>query len=140
MIDGTAPCSPTPAGAEPDPQGGRRASADAQRGGAERRPEPERERSASAEDRRGRVPLLRWAGIAYASLAAAALGWNRSVGHPWAYLDSAAAASGIRWGRDLALGLACAAAVIALSQRLTTRTRWGAALARELAEALGPLT
>src|SRR2546426_4519487 len=77
---------------------------------------------------RGRVPLLRWAGIAYASLAAAALGWNRSVGHPWAYLDSAAAASGIRWGRDLALGLACAAAVIALSQRLTTRTRWGAAL------------
>ncbi len=87
-----------------------------------------------------RVPLLRWATIGYALVAAVALAWNGWAGRPWAYLDPAAAADGIRWGRDLALGLGCAAAVIAASQWLTARTRWGAALARELAQALGPLT
>jgi membrane protease YdiL (CAAX protease family) len=87
-----------------------------------------------------RIPLLRWAGIAYALLAAAALAWNGWAGRPWAYLDQASAGAGVRWGRDLGLGVACAAAVIAVSQVLTTGTRWGAALARELALALGPLT
>jgi hypothetical protein len=86
------------------------------------------------------VPLLRWAGIGYSLLAAAALAWNGWGGRPWAYLDPAAAAAGVRWGRDLGLGLACAVAVIAVSHAVTTRTRWGAALARELALALGPLT
>ena len=87
-----------------------------------------------------RIPLLRWAGISYALLAAAALAWNGWAGRPWAYLDPAAAAAGVRWGRDLGLGLAFAAVVIAVSQVITTRTGWGAALARELALALGPLT
>jgi len=87
-----------------------------------------------------RIPLLRWAGIAYTLLAAAALAWNGWAGRPWAYLDPASAAAGVRWGRDLGLGVACAAGVIAVSQVLTTRTRWGAALARELGLALGPLT
>ena len=102
--------------------------------------EPRSPPRASAESTRDRVPFLRWAGIAYAMLAAAALVWNRWAGRPWAYLDSAAAAAGVRWGRDLGVGIACAAAVIAVSQVITTRTRWGAALARELALALGPLT
>jgi len=88
----------------------------------------------------GRAPLVRWAGIAYSLLAAVALAWNAWAGRPWAYLDPAAAAAGVRWGRDVGLGLACAVAVIAVSHVATTRTRWGAALANELAQALGPLT
>ncbi len=96
--------------------------------------------NAASAEQAPRVPLLRWATIAYGLLAAVALGWNGWAGRPWAYLDPAAAAAGIRWGRDLGLGIACAAAVIAASHVLTTRTRWGAALARELTEALGPLT
>jgi uncharacterized protein len=87
-----------------------------------------------------RVPFVRRAAIAYGLLAAVALFWNGWAGHPWAYLDTDAAARGVRWGRDLGVGLASAAAVIALSQILTARTRWGAALAAELAAALGPLT
>src|SRR5688500_8625909 len=51
-----------------------------------------------------RIPLLRWAGIAYTLLAAVALAWNGWAGRPWAYVDPAAAAAGVRWGRDLGLG------------------------------------
>jgi membrane protease YdiL (CAAX protease family) len=88
----------------------------------------------------GRVPLLRWAAIGYSLLAAVALAWNGCAGRPWAYVDAAAAEAGVRWGHDLGLGLACAASVIAVSHLLTTRTRWGASLAGELALAIGPLT
>jgi CAAX protease family protein len=86
------------------------------------------------------VPFVRWAAVGYGLLAAVALLWNGWAGRPWAYLDADAAARGVRWGRDLGVGLASAAAVIALSQVLTVRTRWGAALADELAAALGSLT
>jgi uncharacterized protein len=92
------------------------------------------------ESGQDRAPLLRWAIIAYGLLATAALGWNGWAGRPWAFRDAAAAAAGIDWTRDLSLGLACAAGVIAVSQAITARTRWGAALERELARALGPLT
>jgi membrane protease YdiL (CAAX protease family) len=92
------------------------------------------------ESLRGRAPIVRWAAIAYSLLAAAALAWNAWAGRPWAYLDPAAAEAGVRWGRDLGLGLVCAGAAIAVSHVLTTRTQWGAALGRELALALGPLT
>jgi membrane protease YdiL (CAAX protease family) len=88
----------------------------------------------------GRPPLLRWAGVGYALLAAVALGWNGWAGRSSAYLDADAATRGVDWPRDLALGLAAAAAVIGASQWITARTRWGADLARELAEVLGPLT
>jgi uncharacterized protein len=94
----------------------------------------------AGESLQGRVPLLLWAAIGYSLLAGAALVWNGWSGRSWAYLDPASAAEGVRWGPDLGLGLACAGAVIALSHLLTTRTRWGAALADELALALGPLT
>ena len=87
-----------------------------------------------------RLPLLRLALVAYGVLSAIALGWNAWSGRSWAYLDASAAARGIAWGRDLALGLAAAAVVIAVSQVITARTRWGAELAAELARALGPLT
>jgi membrane protease YdiL (CAAX protease family) len=86
------------------------------------------------------VRFVRSAAILYGALAAVALLWNGWAGHPWAYLDGEAAARGIRWGSDLGIGLASAAGVIGLSQLLTARTRWGAALAGELAAALGPLT
>jgi len=86
------------------------------------------------------MPLVRLAVVAYGLLAAIALAWNGWAGRPWAYLDTAAASRGVDWGRDLAAGLAAAAAVIATSQILTARTRWGAALAEELARALGPLS
>jgi membrane protease YdiL (CAAX protease family) len=76
----------------------------------------------------------------YTLLAAAALAWNGWAGRHWAYLDPAAAEAGVRWGRDLGLGLVLAAAVIGVSHVVTTRTRWGADLARELAALLGPLT
>jgi uncharacterized protein len=88
----------------------------------------------------GRTPLLRLAVIAYGLLTAIALAWNAWAGRPWAYLDASAAARGVDWARDLALGLATAVAVIAVSHLITVRTRWGAALAEELARALGPLT
>lgn len=84
--------------------------------------------------------MLRLAVVTYGLLTAIALAWNAWTGRPWAYLDATAAARGIDWGRDLALGLAAAAGVIAVSQILTARTHWGAELAAELARALGPLT
>src|SRR5262245_8057503 len=101
---------------------------------------PNRTASAATGTAGARAPLLRWAGILYGLLAAVALAWNGWAGRPWAYLDPAAEAAGVDWGPDLALGAASAAAVIAASQAVTARTRWGAALARELAGALGPLT
>jgi hypothetical protein len=73
-------------------------------------------------------------------LAAAALGWNAWAGTHWAFLDDAAAAAGVRWGRDVALGLGSAAAVIGASHWITTRTRWGEELARALGAAIGPLS
>jgi membrane protease YdiL (CAAX protease family) len=101
---------------------------------------PQSTGSTRADQTPDRIPLLRWAGICYTLLAAIALVWNGWAGRPWGYLDAAAAADGVRWGRDLGLGIAFAAAVIAVSQVVTVWTRWGAALARELASALGPLT
>ena len=101
-------------------------------------PRPPGSTPADAEPARTR--LLRLATVAYGLLAAIALAWNGWSGRPWAYLDASAAARGVHWGRDLALGLGAAAAVIAVSHILTTRTRWGAALAEELARAIGRLT
>jgi hypothetical protein len=76
----------------------------------------------------------------YGVLAAAAIGWNEWAGRPWAFVDERAAAAGVWWARDVALGLATATAVIAVSQWITVRTRWGARLARELAAVIGPLS
>jgi membrane protease YdiL (CAAX protease family) len=96
--------------------------------------------AAATADTAARVPLMRLALVAYAFLTAVALAWNAWSGRPWAYLDRSAAARGVEWGRDVGLGLAAAAVVIALSQVITARTRWGASLADELARVLGPLT
>lgn len=97
-------------------------------------------RRARSRGAAGRSPLLRWACVFYGLLAATALGWNGWAGAHWAFLDEAAAAAGVRWGRDIALGLGSAAAVIGASHWITTRTRWGEELARELGAAIGPLS
>ena len=101
---------------------------------------PRPPRPATADAAPVRTPLLRLAVIAYGLLAAISLAWNGWAGRRWAYLDASASARGVDWGGDLAAGLAAAVAVIAVSQLITARTRWGAALAEELARALGPLT
>ena len=87
-----------------------------------------------------RSSLLRWACLFYGLLAAVALGWNAWAGKHWWFLDEAAAAAGVFWARDVALGLGSAAAVIGASQWFTSRTRWGEDLARELGAAIGPLS
>lgn len=85
-------------------------------------------------------PWISWAVVFYGLLAGAGLAWNALAGTPWAFLDAAAAARGVSWGRDLALGGAAALAVIALSDALTRRTLWGEELARTLGRLLGPLS
>ena len=92
------------------------------------------------EELRRRSALLRWACVFYGLLAAGALAWNQWDGAHWAFLDDAAAAAGVRWGRDVGLGLGSAAAVIAASRWITMRTRWGDALAREIGAAIGRLS
>jgi membrane protease YdiL (CAAX protease family) len=55
------------------------------------------------------------------------------------YAGPGAAARGVAWLEDVSLGLATGLAVVVLSDIATRSTRWGEALARTLAETLGPL-
>ena len=87
-----------------------------------------------------RPALVRWASLFYGGLAALSLGWAALAGTPWAFASEAARRVGVRWASDIGLGLAAAAAVIGLSHVVTTRTRWGETLGRELARAIGPLS
>lgn len=87
-----------------------------------------------------RPDWMRWALVLYGAMAAASLAWCAAAGTPWAYVDAEAASAGPRWGRDLALGVAVAAAVIALSHAITTRTAWGEAVSRELGAMIGRLS
>jgi len=77
----------------------------------------------------------------YGALAAVAVLW-RSVwlGEPLLYASQEAARRGVDPLRDVAVGLLAAGAVIGLSFELTRHTRTGRALARGLAELLGPLS
>ena len=86
------------------------------------------------------APWVVWAVAFYGLLAAVGIGWNTWAGTPWAFLSEAAAEAGVRWGRDSALGLVTAAAVIGLSHWVTTRTGWGETMARELGRVLGALS
>lgn len=80
-----------------------------------------------------------WAGVFYGVVAAAGLAWNALAGTPWAFRSPEEAARGVWWTRDVALGAGTALAVVALSNVITQRTRWGEALSRALGELLGPL-
>ncbi len=94
----------------------------------------------SADAASDRAPrLVPFATLFYGVLALAALAWNAWAGTPWAFIDSAAQAAGVRWGRDAAIGLGAAATTIALSHWATHQTAWGETLARELARVIGRL-
>jgi membrane protease YdiL (CAAX protease family) len=79
--------------------------------------------------------LLFYAGLL--ALAAVLAAWT---GHSLFYASPEQAAAGVDWRLDPLIGLVSALGVIAVSAWLTDTTRWGDALARALAEVLGPLS
>lgn len=83
---------------------------------------------------------MRMALAFYAALLGLAAGIGLLTGHSLVFASPVTAARGIDWGRDPGIGLLAGAAVVALSAVLTEATRWGEALARALAELLGPLS
>jgi membrane protease YdiL (CAAX protease family) len=81
--------------------------------------------------------LVRRGLVFYAVFLGAAMLWR--VGFQRESLLVASAADRIHWLRDPLLGLAAGLLVVAASAELTARTRMGKALARALADAIGPL-
>jgi hypothetical protein len=81
--------------------------------------------------------LVRRALLFYAAFLGVAIAWR--VGLQGESLLLATAGDRVHWLRDVLLGLGAGALVIVGSAELTTRTRFGDALARALAAALGPL-
>ena len=81
--------------------------------------------------------LVRRGLVFYAVFLGAAALWR--VGFQRESLLVASAADRVHWLRDPLLGLAAGLLVIAASAELTARTRLGQALARALADAIGPL-
>ncbi len=82
-------------------------------------------------------PVVRIALVFYAGVAAAVAGWALWSGDSIFYASAEAQSRGAAPVRDTAVGLAAAAALIYLSNAITRRTRWGEALARELAAMIG---
>jgi hypothetical protein len=88
-----------------------------------------------------RGPWIRAAIVFYGVILTAAVAWRSGwAGEPLLYASAEAAQAGLSLPTDVALGLVAAGAVIGLSSELTRRTRFGAELARTLAQLLGPLT
>jgi len=85
----------------------------------------------------GPVPIVPMAARFYALLLGAALLWAWVTGEPLLFRSADAEARGIRTGVDFTLGIAAAAIVIGLSDRLTRGTRIGEDLAVALAGVLG---
>ena len=101
-------------------------------------PETEENLELQAEAPRGSdVPIVKLALCFYGALLAVALAWSSWSGRSVLYASQAAAEAGIAPLSNAALGLAVAAVAIWSSRQVTERTRWGDALARELAEMLG---
>ena len=99
---------------------------------------------ADSEEPEARVPppfrLVRVGLYFYAGLMAAALVWRMGLfGEPIFFASAADRVAGIRFGRDLMAGLAAGIALVVLSFLASAHTRWGDALARDLAAAIGPL-
>ncbi len=77
----------------------------------------------------------------YGALAVAAIVWRIGFYDESILFASAAAqVEGLSLGRDLLIGVAAAAGLIALSDWTTRKTAWGEELARSMAEALGRLS
>ncbi len=79
--------------------------------------------------------------VLYGGMMAAALIWRVGFyGESILFASDAAAAQGVAWGRDLAIGAGCGLAVVAVSALMTWGTTWGEALARALAGTMGRLS
>jgi membrane protease YdiL (CAAX protease family) len=77
----------------------------------------------------------------YGAMAAVAVVWRTGVhGEDLLFASSAAAARGVHWLSDAALGVGLGLGVVGLSRLMTGLTKWGDRLGRGLAEALGPLS
>jgi len=101
-------------------------------------PQPEENREVSVVAPGGREPsVVKLALLFYGALFAAALAWSIWSGRSIFYGTPAAAEDGVSPLLDVGLGLAVAAATIALSRKITECTRWGDAMGRALAELLG---
>jgi len=101
-------------------------------------PETEENLELQAAPPRGSdVPIVKLALCFYGALLAVALAWSSWSGRSVLYASQAAAEAGIAPLSNAALGFAVAAVAIWSSRQVTERTRWGDALARELAEMLG---
>jgi len=101
-------------------------------------PQPEANREAATVAPRGdRAPLVKLALLFYGTLFAVVLAWSIWSGRSIFYATPAAAEDGVSPLLDVGLGLAVAAATIAVSRRITESTRWGDAMGRALAELLG---
>jgi membrane protease YdiL (CAAX protease family) len=81
--------------------------------------------------------VVRIALVFYAAVAAAVAGWSLWSGDSILYVSAEAQRRGLEPVRDVTLGMVAAAALIYLSDEITRRTRWGEALARELAAMIG---
>lgn len=85
--------------------------------------------------------LVRLASLFYGAMLLAAALWRVGwFGEPLFYASDVAATQGVDWLSDLAVGLLAAALVVFVSWHFTLRTRSGTALARALAEAIGPVS
>jgi membrane protease YdiL (CAAX protease family) len=101
-------------------------------------PQPEANREVpTAAPRGGRPSLIKLGLLFYGTLFAIALAWSIWSGRPVFYASQAAAEEGVAPLLDTGLGLAVAAATIALSRKITECTRWGDAMGRALAKLLG---
>ncbi len=101
-------------------------------------PQTEANRETPAAAPRGSsLSLVKLGLFFYGTLFAVALAWSTWSGRSVFYASQAAAERGIAPLLDTGLGLAVAAATIALSRKITESTRWGDAMGRALAELLG---
>jgi hypothetical protein len=101
-------------------------------------PQPEANREVPATAPGGGSPSLIKLGLLfYGTLFAVALAWSIWSGRPVFYASQVAAEEGVAPLLDTGLGLAVAIATIALSRKITERTRWGDAMGRALAKLLG---
>ena len=101
-------------------------------------PQPEANREAPATAPGGsNLSLVKLGLLFYGTLFAVALAWSIWSGRSVFYASQVAAERGIAPLLDTGLGLAVAAATIALSRKITESTRWGDAMGRSLAELLG---
>jgi membrane protease YdiL (CAAX protease family) len=87
-----------------------------------------------------RPAIVRTAVIFYGLLLAVVAAWSIASGDSIFYASSDAQPRGWAWIFDAAIGAAAAAATIFFSERITSLTRWGEAMARALVEVMGKRT